>query len=479
MESEALFFEHDEAVFAEETAILLPIFSEDAALSGSPTRIHKPEGRVCFNPDVCSPLFIAAEERFYAPFKVVDRTLWDLYLVYLPFSLDRAAGNSTYVWVKFCVSLEDQHARAFELLPASVHTAVDRSKTYDLSPHLKLTFPDLQPSIAAIGEGERDFYWLYEKAPGEQAVAPGGRQAVVILLVPRGMPSIKGKISYELQIAKSFGRKVFLDEGKTISWPFEWQLQGAQPLYMADTISNRTAVILTTDKEEYLIVRALLVGTQEQAHTSGTIYEQGTLLTDGTPWQVVLLETSDEATSIAVEAERAIQLFKPSTVLFLGTARGIKKVQPGDVLVAHKVYNYEPGLVDDFFKTQPGVYNSTWRMQNRAKAERRKCDWLKRLPGPSATTEATVHIGPLATGEKVIATTSSQPFQYIDTHFNDALALQIGSYGLLQAARSNQQVESLVVCGISVMVGEEETAQTRQLAAQRASAFMLEVLAKL
>src|SRR5579885_240407 len=218
MESEELCFEND-STLASATAERLLIFSEDQSLSNSSIPIHKPEGYVLFNPYACRIVRIPATEQLSSPLKIIDRKKWDLHLIYIPFSLEKARGHRAYQEMIFRVTLADHQAIAFELLPTNVTKGADAQKTYSIFPHLKLTFYDLQPEIRALGEGLHDFYWLYEKAVGEKALYSGGRYVVLLLQVPCGTPSVTGTISYELVIAKSFGRKEVLDKARTMPWP--------------------------------------------------------------------------------------------------------------------------------------------------------------------------------------------------------------------------------------------------------------------
>lgn len=478
MESEELCFENDYTL-TPETAERLQIFSEDQTLSNSSISIHKPEGYVLFNPDACRIVRIPATEQLFSPLKIIDRKKWDLHLIYIPFSLEKAQGHRAYQEMKFRVTLANYQTIAFELLPTNVKKVVDAQKTYSISPRLNLTFYDLQPEIRALGEGLHDFYWLYEKAAGEKALYSGGRYVVLLLQVPCGTLFVGGAIAYELVMAKRFGRKEVLDKARTIPWRILWNLRDAPLLGTADIASKRTAIIMTTNDQQYLAVRAYLNDLQEIEHQRGTVYERGKFLAYGQCWEVALVQASGEMAHIASEAERAIQQFQPAVVLFIGAASGLKDVQPGDVVIANKVYNYESGRAEGTFKTRPGLYHSTYRMENRAQAERRKTDWLRHLEHDATAGTAKIHIGPLATGEKEIVSPSSSSFKLLNSHYNDALAVQVGSYSLLHAVHINRGIESLVICGISNMVGEEPTEQSCYLAAQRASAFLFEVLAKL
>jgi len=241
------------------------------------------------------------------------------------------------------------------------------------------------------------------------------------------------------------------------------------------------AVILTAIPVEYQAVRAHLTNIHEELHPQGTIYERGTFPSPGQPWDVVIGEIGAGNPTAALEAERAINSFQPAVILFVGVAGGRKDVELGDVVAATKVYGYESGKAERVFLPRPSIGRSTYRMEQRARAEARKPDWLQRLKGALPIRTPIVYVAPIAAGEKVVASTRSPLAKFLQAQYGDALAVEMEGYGFLQATYANSQVEALVIRGISDLLdgkGEADAANFQDIAAQHASAFAFEVLAK-
>jgi nucleoside phosphorylase len=187
-----------------------------------------------------------------------------------------------------------------------------------------------------------------------------------------------------------------------------------------DKVSGRRAVMITAIPPEYQALRGHLESVQEITHPQGTVYEMGTFACpDGESWSVIIVEIGAGNPGAALETERAASFFKPSVLMFVGVAGGLKDVQLGDVVVATKVYGYEAGKVAGSFKPRPSVGESSYSLVQRARAEARKQEWTKRLVGTTLVRHR-VHVGPIAAGEKVVASKLSEVFRFLHEQYGDA-----------------------------------------------------------
>ena len=228
---------------------------------------------------------------------------------------------------------------------------------------------------------------------------------------------------------------------------------------LAGVRSPNRASILTALPVEYNAVRGFLTEINEETHKFGTVYERGNFRDSiGTVWEVALVEIGVGNVNAAVEAERAIAHFNPSISFLVGVAGGLKDVAIGDVVVARKIYGYESGKAQDDFKPRPEVFQSSYRMVQRASAEAKRADWLERLGDGTFAEPPKVHLGAIAAGEKVVASTRSSTYQFLRSVYSDALAVEMEGRGFLQATHASQPIEALVIRGISDLIDKKSEA---------------------
>jgi len=243
------------------------------------------------------------------------------------------------------------------------------------------------------------------------------------------------------------------------------------------------AVILTAIPIEYKAVRAHLTNLEERIHDEGTIYELGKFSSNNRLWEVGIGEIGAGNAEAAVETKRAIDYFKPSILLFVGVAGGIKYVALGDVVAATKVYGYESGKVEEkSFLPRPNASMVSYSLEQRAKAEARKENWLQRIGESMPTPKPRAFTGAIAAGDKVIASTDSDIYKLLCSNYDDALAVEMESHGVLKAVRANPEINTLIIRGISDLIDDKtqaDAAGSQEKAALHASAFAFQMLAEL
>lgn len=259
----------------------------------------------------------------------------------------------------------------------------------------------------------------------------------------------------------------------------EWP-DGSSQLPVRKSIHR--ALILTALPLEYKSVIAHLQKLREEMHPRGTVYEVGEFTgADGTQWEVCVVETGMGNPGAATETERAVSHFNPEIAIFVGVAGGLKDVAIGDVVVATKVYGYESGKAQREFLFRPNVYETAYDLQQRARAEAKREEWLTRL-GSVRRSKIRALVRPIASGEKVLASHRAVLSKFIRQNCSDAIAIDMEATGFLSALHTSHQVRGLIVRGISDLIEGKSKADSRgsqTLAARNASAFTFEILSKL
>lgn len=246
--------------------------------------------------------------------------------------------------------------------------------------------------------------------------------------------------------------------------------------------SERRALILTALPVEYQAVRTFINDPHEKVDKVGTVYEIGTFVQSEQQWTVCLCEVGQRNVTAATFLERALDFFSPHVALFVGVAGGIKDVKIGDVVAATKIYSYESGKeVEGAFLPRPEVGHSSHRLVERAKVEARKDNWHKAL-NKSAIPSPTAFIGPIAAGEKVIASNKSPTAKFLRQSYSDALAVEMEGAGFLNALHVHNNISGIVIRGISDLLTKKAQADSQgsqQIASENAAAFAMCILGEL
>ena len=241
------------------------------------------------------------------------------------------------------------------------------------------------------------------------------------------------------------------------------------------------AVFTALTLETRAVLRQLGETVERVLPDTGTLLEVGAIQARGRRATVAVAEAGMGNIAAARLAQEVYAALRPRAAIFIGVAGGIKDVKLGDVVVGTKIYAYESGKDGDQFRPRPQLSESSYRLIQRARADARKTGWFGRIGLAAGEAEPEVFIGPIAAGERVVSSTRSASARIIQTHYSDALAVEMEGYGFL-ASLVPLKAEALVVRGVSDLVekkAESDAAGWQQRAARNAAAFAFEVMANL
>lgn len=244
---------------------------------------------------------------------------------------------------------------------------------------------------------------------------------------------------------------------------------------MASTPTATRIGILTPDRTVFKAISEELQETQDVVNGT-SYYLTGELETTTGHYSTIILQNTNSSNAeLAMETERLIQNFRPNIVLLLGLAGGIKDVELLDVVIGNKVYNFETGKVtDQGLVARPEAFMGSRLLIEKAKSMARQKEWEKR--GMS------VLVGPIASGEKLVASAKSDTFSFIKNNYNDAIALDMGTIGFATAVMTHKEVLYLNIRGISDLIASKHVSYeigTQQKAAENVVAFSLALIRQL
>lgn len=241
-------------------------------------------------------------------------------------------------------------------------------------------------------------------------------------------------------------------------------------------------VILTALGVEQDAVLEHLVDIEVHEHDKGTLFDVGTIA--GCPWhRVAVAVTGAGTTTAAALTERARAEFSPAVMMFVGIAGGRRdSLSIGDVVVATKIYSYQGGRSeDDEFLVRPRSWELSHRLDQVARRLCRGNSWCSFLPNGAARPK--VHFDPIAVGDVVLNSRTSELARRIHTSYNDAVAVEMEGSGFAHAAALGDQVPAVVIRGISDhadgMKASADRAGGQAIAARNAAAFALALATRL
>lgn len=209
------------------------------------------------------------------------------------------------------------------------------------------------------------------------------------------------------------------------------------------------AVVLTAIPCEFEAVKRLLIRRSTHRMSDGTSVTSGRIDLHNSTWKIYCAEVGQGNSVAGAKTRTAIHDFKPEFCIFLGIAGTLKDADLSDVVVADRVYNYERAKAGKELGVRPAMEEFRGRLLETAKSLARQ-DYVNRVwEKGGATPRYKVIVGPIASGEKVVASLDAETYKFLQTHYNDAQAVETEGYGFAVAMRDYRFIHALLARGIS------------------------------
>jgi len=507
MNDSLLIFSNEPLQSSQET-VTLPILSEEHVLGveNLPQRAVL-EGHITLNPHgrifFLSPLERSCEELLLTP----DRSQWDLYLVYLPFTLHPAPGPTYYEELTFFIELANEQASAYDLFPAGIVRDVQETRTYTLSSHMtfqevdsdadqvnKLQFEGLHPTISAFGRDEHQFYWIHQGFQERKAVIPETKHAAVILKVPIGTPFVDAQISYQVRLIKKRAGSLRPKQGNVKSVSGHWALRDAPPLFQGQSTAPAehadVCIVCALAEEAQACIREIErlcsvtfqtgVSARSGTYRSTTIRNaQGLPLSVRVSWQF-----KAGPLEAGLHLKPIIEECTPYFVAMTGICAGDKrKVKHGDLIVAISAFASDTGKIVRGEDGRPHLQHEleTWNASPDAlQCARMLQGWevgAREIARPHVGEHTypdallpTVHIAPVATLSTV---RSDNPFEEICQLVRTTAGLDMEAVAFYRAVADFPGTRALLVKGVSDFADGQKNDDYHVYASAVSAVYML------
>jgi nucleoside phosphorylase len=257
-------------------------------------------------------------------------------------------------------------------------------------------------------------------------------------------------------------------------------------------VHPRSALILTTVDHESRAVKAHLTNPEILIGENGALYEYGRFSDPAGDWLVVHAITSPGNSDAGLVTSKSFQEFGSFQVLmFVGIAGSLKEDIPiGSVVVGDYVYNGHSAKIEDSETlVRPHGLVPPLVLLNAARGIIYVGEWIDliRAPGGKDLPNKAVYpcdfppsafIKGIVSGEEVVAGDKSARYAFLRSHFNDAGALEMEGWGVMNAAH-HENASAIIVRGISDMcVGKDHVKDKlhQPIAAAHAAAFAFSIL---
>lgn len=248
---------------------------------------------------------------------------------------------------------------------------------------------------------------------------------------------------------------------------------------MVNAASKRALIVsaLNLEMKEAIIHFVGKLPSDARSGFETVIYDQF-----GNKWTLCFICTGVGNVAAAAHTLLEAIRFKPDLALFIGIAGGRKDVRIRDVIAVDRIYAYESAEIgQDHESSRPRVVNMDRELVEHARNLSLHSSWYISKEGGQVdgTALPNVFVGPIASGEKLVANNQSPTAEWLNHHYSDTLAIAMEEYGFAYAIGLVPGIRCMVVRGVSDLLSGKDASDavgSQLIAASNAAAFARHLL---
>ena len=246
------------------------------------------------------------------------------------------------------------------------------------------------------------------------------------------------------------------------------------------------AAIFTALEVEHNAVKDQLINISSKVAPDGTNYIIGNIKPLNTEnsdkWEIALSQTGAGQTAATYTTQTVVNDYEPDVIFFVGVAGGHPtRTHHGDIIIGSEVNYFEPGKqTKEKFIARPQQYRGSRGLAEAARQLKDGKKWMDRFPHPKPN-NVTVHMGMIVSGEKVITSTKSDLWKFVEENFGKYLCVEMEGAGF-HLTQENTSTPGIVIRGISDLLDDKNTTSEsndhnrQKIASERAACFCIELI---
>lgn len=234
-------------------------------------------------------------------------------------------------------------------------------------------------------------------------------------------------------------------------------------------------IIITSHSSQYTSLRSSISDIGEISLPSGILCEKGIFAKGKSRWEVILCEIGSYSNYPSKILSELMRFFTPRVVIRLGFAAGLRGVDLGDLVISTNSLKYHHTEKNNLIDNLPLVETSTVSIEQRARLEAKKENWLINFNDSVniSNRRPNIFFGLSLVSPKII----SEPLNNFSDHYPNIMAIEMEGSSVAEALEEiPQKFELLTLLGVTDSADARKNDNYLNITSKNMDSFIFEVL---